>query len=438
MTGIINVHSIGRVEENRKAINRPLSDRNEKILHEVADEIFTNLTGTKAPSGITRQILSYVTPNPEQVGRAVGYAAGQTYGAGICNSLISLFCSLFYPEPKAPGFFDRIMGVGANAVEIGLQVAITPMALPWITLFASGAGGCTAALTAALVTKLYHRLADSKCPPALLPTPDQLIRYDEEQQAFCDATGRPFSEQDLKDLFFMAKKYELVCQLLECNADQVGPLLGGYVQDITQKENLKEKKLKKIQHVAKKAIGRLQGHNLLGREGILPAIELISKHAAKVDNKAVFFKTQQLHDISKVFERMTHLLDIPAASPDEKYRYDEKAGKLCISGNRLSRWWNGVTTAKTAKSLETSLRQTVLSEYEKLQTACEKMQDISPEDLDAIDAKIAEMTASFNSFYEKIGHSRKGAGILPKAEALINDATAQLQAAQSKLRARVA
>lgn len=414
-----------------------LTPQNQKILQDLAEDLFEKIVGEKAPEGAMQQLFSYICPSARQMGGAAGYAVGQTYGSEICSRIIHFVCSSFYtspaPQPNGWNLWKKAADTGVNVVEVGLQLAVTPMALPWITLFASGAGASAAALSVALVSKLYKQLSDNHYTPENLPAPEDLIHFNEDLGIFCDASGRPFTETDLKDLFSLAKQYELVIRLMECDAAQVEVVINQYVQEIAQKREIEGKKLEKIQKVANEAIGRLQGHNFKGKKGILPAIEKLANKAAKIDNKALFFKTQQLHNISKSFDRMKELLDVPAATVDLDYGFDEANGKLYVPSSRLSSWYYGVSAERTSNGINDCIKKALMGQCEAIQNAVQKLQNPSEEELEAIDAKIAEFDVACAQFYDQIGHSRAGEEVKPTAEKMIQEVKEKLLDAHKHL-----
>lgn len=211
-------------------------------LSKIRAENFALLVDNEEKSTTYLSQISAYLPGAERVGQAIGWAGGQTYGAAISNGLISWVCKRIFPpvieQPKSwwEKIFDKGAELGVNAVEVGLKMSITPLALPWITIFTTAAGGLCATTVAYLAVSLYDRLTNEDGTITELPQLDQLIRWNPELEALCDANGRPFTEQDLKNMFLIVKRLEFIDKLENGNVDEAEELINKHLEEIKKVE----------------------------------------------------------------------------------------------------------------------------------------------------------------------------------------------------------
>jgi hypothetical protein len=265
-----------------------------------------------------------------------------------------------------------------------------------------------------------------------MPPLEKLIQWDAEKAAFCDANGRPFTNEDLEDLFFIARKIDLLEKLEQSDVDGVNTLFNEHLKKIEDKANIKPKKLAKIKKVA----GQLCGHAFRPKE-IEKSIDFIIENAEKYDNGLLCHKSQQLYKISKIFDHMKDTLELPDAESIDKYEYDENNGKLVISGGNIHRRFYHITTKSTAEAVEKFIGKSLTDDCDLIDAEIEKMQNIDQQTLEYVDRQIQAVHASYVTFYEKIGQTNKGNEIQPKVEQLINDYQVKLTKFLANLQSRL-
>ena len=274
---------------------KELSQPNREILKDhlvkKCGSAFSEATAKAAQPSMLETLIAAVLPSSRTAGRGVGYAIAVTHGAEVSNGLISYVADRLLPEkidkPKTWGetIFNGFVQTANPTIEETAKLMLTPKLLPLVTVFSQGAGGLLLPAAVSLVTMLVNKLLsdpNSKFTPDNLPPFDQLLKYKDGE--YFDANGEKLSRQDMKDLSQSVVRYNLVCELLTANREDVSPILSRYIKDTVTEDGklqavyadgtkVSEKEVKHIEE----AFDRLRGVNPDLRS-VWKAITLLADH----------------------------------------------------------------------------------------------------------------------------------------------------------------
>lgn len=166
-------------------------------------------------------------------GQSIGQNLALTHGQEWSNKTIDFVVGKVFQEEvkKIPAWSwealkHRVTGVAQGSLSEGLQLAITPKALPVLSVFCGVTGQIALPLLVSLVSFTYHRAMGN--PEELkklgsLPL-EQLFSIDPETNRLRDAYGHLMTFQEMRVIFEGTAEYNLIGKLIEvCRAIDKNP-----------------------------------------------------------------------------------------------------------------------------------------------------------------------------------------------------------------------
>lgn len=300
------------------------TSKNQAVLRQYGEKISNSFeggqVGKEESTGLWSRLCGYL-PTSKTVGSTIGDRIGTTYGAQWSNSAVQLVVGKFFPQAaqkvslwSAEGVKRWLSGATETTLAEALKLAITPKALPYISLLTGSAGALALPAAVSLVSFVYRKaMGDPKKLAQLSQLSlDQLFTIDPETGRLRDAFGRLMSKKDMKDILTGAAKYDMICKLINL------------CQEIDQKDGdddtleLESQKLLRTlvkSYKIKKEDGQvmfLDGHVLSQEER-----EIIRKGIGDLSRINPCHKTKNIHRLIKVLARHS-MLPVETLNPSDR------------------------------------------------------------------------------------------------------------------------
>ncbi|MBA2368520.1 MAG: hypothetical protein H0V82_05800 [Candidatus Protochlamydia sp.] len=420
--------------------NRSLSDINKEYLTKRANEIAQKLMNggdeLQGPGLLAKFAGNNLDKGATQLGVYTGNTLGLTYGAEVSN--------------HAVGFVVRkVMGtMNGKMLDLAIgaaQIAVTPKVLPFLTAFSAATGGIALPVAVGLVSALYNRLLSSgKYTLETLPSPDQLIRYDNEQKCFFDALGEELGEQELKDLQVLVLEYDLICKILASNKDDVANvMLDALDFNSAEFKDLKNYEKEALEKEIKTTTKRLQENNRYARgEGILPGINQLARNFIPLVNSQKVEADQRMHaeeqkmqSLALSLKKISAKMGVP--SDADQYCFDEVSKSFFVPSNSLVRWWYSQSAAVTAEKVSAVMKAELLAHCDEIDSMADQINEVTKDGLDTYREQIAVLTDGFCSMHKITAKSADSEKLIQAVEDLFIETKTRLDEIEAKLAAKI-
>ncbi|MBA2367529.1 MAG: hypothetical protein H0V82_00715 [Candidatus Protochlamydia sp.] len=199
--------------------------QNQTVLLKYSEQIAKdfNVQPKEESSGLWNLVSSYF-PTFGETGRSIGQNLALTYGQEWSNKTIDLVVGKIFQEEvkKIPAWSwealkHRVSGAAQQSLSQGLQLAITPKALPILTIFSGVTGQITLPLVVNLVSFVYQKtLGNPEVVNKLGELPlEQLFSIDPETHRLRDGAGHLMTYQEMRMIFEGTAEYNLIGKLIE-------------------------------------------------------------------------------------------------------------------------------------------------------------------------------------------------------------------------------
>jgi hypothetical protein len=420
--------------------NRAISDNNKECLTKRANEIAKKLMNggneSQGPGLLSRFVGNNYDKGASQLGVYAGNSVGLTYGSEVSNSVVNFIAR------KVMGTMNgKVLDLAIGAT----QMAITPKVLPFLTAFSAAAGGIALPAAVGLVGALYNRLlASGKYTLETLPSPDQLIRYDNDQKCFFDALGEELGEQELKDLQVLVLEYDLICKILASNKDDVANVVLDSLDFNSEEfQSLKFYEREALEKEIKTTTKRLQENNRYERaDGVLPGINHLARNFIPVVNREKVLEDQRRHTEDQKLQFMVDSLKRVSAkvgipSDTDQYCFDEASKSFFVPSSSLGRWWYSQSAAITAEKVSAVMKVELLAQCDLIDSMTDQLNEVTRDGLNDFREQIAKLTEGFGSLYKITAGSKDNEPLTAAVEDLFIATKMRLDVIESKLAAKL-
>lgn len=292
----------------------PISDTNKKYLTERGNEIGSFLMNGGRPvekglSSLAEQISKYSGKGVEKVGNYGGKMVSDTYGSEALNKAVDfVWRKIFSPTTNS-----RAVDMTIRAT----QMTVTPLLLPYVSLFASAGGGLALTTTVSLVGALYNMLlATGKYTLNDLPPPDKLLRYDSDKKCFFDALDQKLDKQAIIDLQRLVHEYDLIEKILTSNRKEVFGMLLDSLKQNEEFKALPESEKQLFEKDLIEFIFRLKGRGMyVDQKQFLTDLAKLARYTLQPINHETIKHGQKMHNLMQEMDTLSNKIKTASEQP---------------------------------------------------------------------------------------------------------------------------
>lgn len=403
------------VDPNRHLNDIPLSDENIEILLRRGDELFGKLS--KCPSqGITLTLLKFMqdlSPTAKTTGKAVGGAAGITYGPQLANQAISALWDIAFPKAQ-PTWLGSAWNAMVSFGKGVSQVAVTPQINPTMVALCGFTGSI------ALPVIFSSTIGICKWASGLgkdtTPTLDSLadinktLRFDETTKTYYNVKNEPLTPGDVELRANRMREYQLICELLQAKRKDVPSLILDHL------EGIRENKIAICNKKCKTLIKQLKNTEGVEQK-ILDCLQVVGKYYSNINSQLI-----SQPNVKKSIEFLVDLqglFKIPANA--KAITFDKKTGTFCESPSKISNLWHGQSSVDLSSHIKNNLTTEIAKRFTLLIEEIHSESTLSHFDAKALNSQLDNLEKEMVNFLDSIESTSKN---FPKKEGAHLNSTA--------------